>query len=448
MINVNYQKRKNAELFKSLEEQTSLFLSNAQNYIPIYNKFFSLNETNYNNINLNNKWHLSSVNEKLEDNMHLYNCRVKNFVTNKVKDREVFFKMAPLLDPYKYLIGKYTQTNEKLFLLPCIPSNEADCHPKMIDVNNSAYVDGLFLYLSSQLIYTTHFPHGVDYFGSFLGIKNDFTLNIFDDIDYLNTSDFFNKHKNILFKVDNYDHLFPIDEKPLKPICIDHNSSAKSQLSIHSVDAQVFDEVFDDNLLNLDDLKNRSMDLIDITNISILEKSNTNEGVTLKSSSTCSSRSSHTNDETDLQSNSDYEEDEDDKDDEDGEKEDEDDEDDEDDDDDEVIHATIPKFPVQVICMEYCENTFDNLIIHNELTQEEWYSAFMQIIMILITYQKCFHFTHNDLHTNNIMYNTTNTKYLYYCYKNFRLFEAILLWSHFSIKTSSTVFFFSFYHKM
>ena len=37
--------------------------------------------------------------------------------------------------------------------------------------------------------------------------------------------------------------------------------------------------------------------------------------------------------------------------------------------------------------------------------------------MILITYQKAFDFTHNDLHTNNIMYNTTNKKYLYYCYK-------------------------------
>ena len=38
--------------------------------------------------------------------------------------------------------------------------------------------------------------------------------------------------------------------------------------------------------------------------------------------------------------------------------------------------------------------------------------------MILITYQKAFSFTHNDLHTNNVMYISTNTKYLYYIYKN------------------------------
>ena len=38
----------------------------------------------------------------------------------------------------------------------------------------------------------------------------------------------------------------------------------------------------------------------------------------------------------------------------------------------------------------------------------------MQIIMTLIIYQKMFNFTHNDLHTNNIMYVNTNVEYLYY----------------------------------
>jgi hypothetical protein len=69
--------------------------------------------------------------------------------------------------------------------------------------------------------------------------------------------------------------------------------------------------------------------------------------------------------------------------------------------------------------MEYCEDTFDNLIMDNEdLPEEEWFSAFMQIIMILITYQKCFQFTHNDLHTNNVMYNSTKKKFIFYKYKN------------------------------
>ena len=36
--------------------------------------------------------------------------------------------------------------------------------------------------------------------------------------------------------------------------------------------------------------------------------------------------------------------------------------------------------------------------------------------MTLITYEKVFDFTHNDLHTNNIMYVKTDKKFLNYCY--------------------------------
>ena len=42
----------------------------------------------------------------------------------------------------------------------------------------------------------------------------------------------------------------------------------------------------------------------------------------------------------------------------------------------------------------------------------------LQIIFTLIIYQQTFEFTHNDLHTNNIVYNNTEKKYIYYRYKN------------------------------
>jgi hypothetical protein len=391
-----------------------------------------LNDSNYNSINLNNKWYISNVNDGGEDDFHLFNCRLKNVTNNKVKDKDVFFKMAPLLDPFKYLIGKYNILDKKLFTLPQINSTDVDCHSKFIDQNNSAYVDGMFLFLSSNLIYTHGFTHGVDYYGSFLGIKNNFILNVFDDIDYLNESDYFNKNKNILFKIDDYEHLFQDENQKLKPIKIEHNSSAKSQLSIKSFDNEMFEDVFDENVVNISDLPSN---LIDLTNTDLLEQKETNQNVTLKSNSTCSSRSSHTDDgeehddcddcgeienlDSDKPENDeeDTEADEVDKADDDDDDDKEEDDDDDDDDDDERIDVTIPKFPVQVIGMEFCENTFDDLILTSDLSKEEWYSAFMQIIMILITYQKAFNFTHNDLHTNNVMYNPTDKKFIYYCYK-------------------------------
>jgi hypothetical protein len=441
MIHMNYQKRKNQELFKSLEESKSLFLSNAQNYIPIYNRFFSLNTTNYNSINLNHKWYLSGVKERIDEDFNLFDCRIKNIDTQKVKDKEIFFKMAPLLDPIKYLIGKYDIKDPQFFKLPDIDSTEINTNPKFMDYNNSAYVDGLFLFLSSNLVYTHNFINGVDYYGSFLAIKNDFKMNIYDDLEYLIGSDYFIKNKNVLFDVEKYDHIFKdenINEK-LKPIKICHDLSSKSNISAKSFDNELFEDIFEDlnsNTIDLNDLKNMDTDLEDITNSNMLVCST--KTATIKSSSSCSSRTSYTSD-SDLieqERENEYNEDNGCQDNgcqdnecqdnncqdnnnvcDDNDNDNEDNECDNYDDDEEQIFATIPKFPVQVICMENCENTFDNLIMDNELTKEEWLSAFMQIIMILISYQKVFAFTHNDLHTNNVMYIETERKFIYYCYK-------------------------------
>ena len=435
---INYQKRKNQELFNSLAKPESLFMSDMQNFIPIYTRFFSLNDTNYNGINLNHEWYLSGAN-KFENDNNIYKCKVKNANNNKQKDVMGFFKMAPLLDPYKYLIGKYNVNDENLFVLPQLTSSDLDCNAKFVDQNNSAYVDGFFTFLTSGLKQNHKFSHGIDYYGSFLGIKNDFTFNVYDDIDYLNNSDFFNKNKNVLFKIDDYDHLIQNENPVLKPIKI-HTTSAMSQLSAKSFNNEIFDNVFEENMIGLDNLKDNAInlsdlaDLVDLTDADMLDNKNSDR-VSLKSNSTCSSRSSYTNDSsTDgaiedddvveecqdgvkKDDNSDSEEPAENNSDDSGEWED-DDDDDESDEEEERINATIPKFPVQVISMECCENTFDDLILkNNELSDEEWFSALMQIIMILITYQKAFNLTHNDLHTNNVMYNHTNKKFIYYCYK-------------------------------
>jgi hypothetical protein len=296
MVNMNYQKRKNQELFKSLEDSNSLFLSKTQNYIPIYNSFFSLNKTNYNSINLNHKWYLSSVKERINEDFYLFDCRIKNIDNQKTKDKEIFFKMAPLLDPIKYLIGKY-DVNDDIFLkLPDIESCESDTNSKLMDYNNSAYVDGLFVFLSSNLIYTNNFINGVDYYGSFLSIKNDFKMNIYDDLEYLITSDYFNKNKNVLFSVENYDHIFKDDTvyDKLKPIKICHDLSSKSNLSAKSFDNEMFEDIFEEtnNTINLNDLKDMDADLEDITNSNMLVSST--KTATIKSSSSCSSRTSYT----------------------------------------------------------------------------------------------------------------------------------------------------------
>jgi hypothetical protein len=425
-----YQKRKNTELFKSLEKPDILFLSTPQNYIPIYNRFFSLNDTNFNNINLNHNCYLQNIKNKLEHSKNLFQCRIKNNKNDKVKDKTIFIKQAPLLDPFKFLVGKYNNiSDEKLCTLPSLNSCSNVCHEKLLDMNNSAYVDGFFVYLTSILKNDFKFNHGLDFFGSYLAVKKNYVLNIFDDLEYLHNSDYFNKNKNILFEIDDYTHLFKNEKQKLKSIKINYSSTAKSDLTINSINNEMYDNLFvetENNCapINVDNVEVSNFELdIDIDN----KYDNNTNITTLKTSSTCSSRISYTNSElsddqsyddineydnsnenddgsdndtcSDTENGSDYES-----------------SNSEDDTIEEEINVTIPKFPVQLICMENCEKTLDELIYKNNLEKDEWFSALMQIIMILITYQKVFSFTHNDLHTNNIMYNETSKKYITYCF--------------------------------
>lgn len=100
---VNYKKRKNTELFKSLEKYD---LVQTQNYIPIYTKLMTLNESNFNSVNLNHTLYITNVINNIEDNQNLYKCSLKNSTDDqlKIKPKNVFCKMAPLLEDRKSVV--------------------------------------------------------------------------------------------------------------------------------------------------------------------------------------------------------------------------------------------------------------------------------------------------------------------------------------------------------
>jgi hypothetical protein len=442
---IDYMKRKNKELFKQFESNAYISLSNAQNYVPIYKKYFELNETNYNNINLNHKWHLSRVDASI-NNTKCFQCTLSDDEHKKTKN--VFFKMAPLLDPYKYMSGKY-DISESLIRVPSFSPNDG-VHPKIMDPNNSSYVDSFFYYLSNRLL-EQGFVHGIEYYGSFTGIKNNFTCNIIDDIEFLVESDFFNKNRGILFNTQEYAHLLYDENDSVKkrqqPLKIgDETISLEveeldgvvpfGELTVHNLKEVVEGVSSSEYVVPLEDneiynRRDHKGTLVPLEEFDPCVFQNENSTTICSSTSSCSSRTSHTNsndsvssaddddhDEIDLgieeientTNNSDettvYE-----------------DISDSDDgssiyEEDEILEAVIPKFPVQMIAIEHCHNTLDHLIRTNKLTSEEMFSSFMQIVMILLAYQKTYSMTHNDLHTNNIMFIPTDKKHLYYCVNN------------------------------
>jgi len=97
------------------EKIDTALLYDIQNYIPIYRRFFDINETNYNGIQLNQKYYLQNIIEHpsriMENNSSLNHLEtiIGDDAGNTI-NVPMFVKYSPLLDPIRYLSGKYEPT--------------------------------------------------------------------------------------------------------------------------------------------------------------------------------------------------------------------------------------------------------------------------------------------------------------------------------------------------
>ena len=198
-----YCKRKHPLLFETLEKANT-GLARLQNYVPLYSRFFSLSESNHNSIGLNHQRHVRSVTTGPNKNTVIGGLETD--APNVSSTILAFIKYSPLLDPIKYMSGKYDMQSPDLLVLPSFAPTETpkSMHQtKMRDVNNSSYVDAFFTYLTSQVLHAHGFLHGLDFYGSYLATQDEFTVNVYDELEYFNTCDFFLKHRDKLFRVDS-----------------------------------------------------------------------------------------------------------------------------------------------------------------------------------------------------------------------------------------------------
>ena len=431
-MELNYRKNNNKQLFETISNTETLNITNIQNYFPLYNQFFDLNSNNYNTINLNNSYKLEAIVDKINYNKFLGTiCDICNNVSSK----NIFIKFSPLIDPVKYMLGKYDNSYNILELPKFYNSNHinnnSDYHKKykkILDPNNSAYIDGFFSFLSSCLLNNYSFYNGLNYYGAFLGIKNNFKVNISEDLEFLNESEHFHKHRNNLFTIEASEkmkNIFGKTNKNKKSLLI--NTISNNEINIEDIIEDLSEDLNTNlNITNLNKLEetcleNKSLiqEELELTyeNLDILDKLstkssnyNTSKNETTNSES-CSSRSSNTESLDTNTSESDESSSEESY-------------------DDEEIFCSIDKFPVKIIVLECCEDTLDSYISSKKIKDDEWESIILQILFTLITYQKVFHFTHNDLHTNNIVYVVTEKKYLYYKFNN----------SHYKVPTFGKIY--------
>jgi hypothetical protein len=426
MFDIFYYKPPRNNLFLETLEN---IVDRPQQYIPIYKNFFDLNETNYNKIILNQKYHIVNgrkIVDSAVDAVELGWSQTENdaFIFGQlgtstpdalVREKIVFIKFSPVLDPIKFMIGKYDLADPRVRTLPSINSTEEDCLGKVLDTNNSSYIDGFFTYLTSQLLHNHGFIHGIDYYGSYMGIQKKYKMNVVEDLEYLQKSKFFRKNIGVLFDVENieldeYDNSRNCksrlvisdfeDDLSIDDLNIEGGTAPAAAAATEPNAESIYEKTENDDSSYTDSSLNYTSDNDDDASLSFESLSDFSEDDDDDESKTAAKKSSSVSgaaadDESSYTTITDSTTD-----------------------DVDIITATIYDFPVHLICLEKCEDTLDKLMEENGLSQNEWKSALMQVIMSLIVLQKSFHLTHNDLHTNNIMYIKTPAKYIYYKIEN------------------------------
>ena len=361
-----------------------------QNYNPIYNEFFELVQNNYDSITFNHHFHFTDLNTVYDsiENIHV--------------TKESFIKFSPLLDPVRFLTGKYFKKGEEIPNFKELPSIDKKVFPKLDAIHNASYVDNFFCYLSSQLLNKYNFVNGIDYYGTFLGIQEKFKMNISDDYEYLNQSDFFLKNSNKMYEME-------INEDPF--------SNFGSRCNKHKINIHNNSEMSIISIEDLGESSERTENVQEEQTELLYEKNNENIDSEEDSENSSANYTTDSDEGSDEDSDEGSDEGSDEEPDEESDK-------DSDKDSDEECESLeensffgyIKEFPIQMICLEKCKGTIDELFSKGQMDEINSASALFQIIITLITYQKAFHFTHNDLHTNNIVYNETTIEYLYYKY--------------------------------
>jgi hypothetical protein len=291
------------------------------------------------------------------------------FVDKDGNTKKCFKKFITLVDYVKFLIGKY---KNDVLVLPSLENKKDDLFQETIhSPHNYAYVDNCFYYLTSTLK-KRGFLHGMEVYDSYICIKNDVEINIADDFEYICDTKFFN---------DKLNNLFYFKDGTITDIL---RNKGKETI-----------EISDENIeLDIETLEIESLNGSDTEEITEI---NDNSG------SECSVKDS----DSELSfTDEEFEEDE-------YETESEESEEESEMESQELI-LVIKEMPVQVVSIEKCENTLDSLLEKNDVRMEELESAMFQVIVMLYTYQTIFKFTHNDLHTNNIMYVNTELEFLFY----------------------------------
>ena len=301
---------------------------------------------------------------------------------NALEKKEAFLKAVHLLDPIQWIQGEYTLPKEKG--LPWHPRGLQKTQNKLQDPDNQAYIDALCSYIVGRIREEDLSPHFNLFFGAFCARASKYRYNLTDDFQsYKHESWLWTglKKNRFAFKVINREN----PDEPVPSSVLDE--LLKEYSDTNSVKSIVIDNI---NVSNFEECSIHSDNMSDVSFEDKEEQDSESEGD--------ESESEH------------------------------------------IIYAEISDYPVMIIITEKNVNTMDMLFDDfDEVgaipgTPEwinRWSAWIFQIVAALSVLQSIIGFTHNDLHSNNIVWSYTEEKYL-----NYKLRSGM----HFRVPTYGKVF--------
>ena len=376
------------------------------------------------NLELPSKYQICEWKEEYKPNF----WKAKRIHNGEEEECIVYTKIVHLLNPIDILREKYANPIHPF--LPQTTNQWKDTVQKVHSQNNQAYIDYLLNFTLSRFREMDLTPHCVLFYGSFTGISRKYKFNITNEYDtYRNCRWFWNgleeKRAKIVVNEDTPDTIY--NEIITPPFENDEELEEDDISDVKSVGSATsfsFDDIKQDVTELVSDPPDTNLDATELEEF-VLDKLDNQSDIRSEEDDKDNEEDEDEEDEED-----DDEEDEDENEEEDEEDEEDDDEEDEEEDDDEddegfelEIGLELSNIPVITIAQEAQEGIMDTLIDDDEIDghehgspqwEQRWVAWLFQIISALTFLQSTLHFTHNDLHSNNILWRSTDKQYLYY----------------------------------
>ena len=335
-------------------------------------------------------------------------------ISGAVRPINLFMKRAHILNPISYMSGEYVLPDDGA--LPSYLAAWQHTLAKINDPNNEAYIDSLFAVCASHLVEHKLSPHWVRCYGNFCGRLDRYVFNLSEDYEDIKHEPWFAENLaaglfelRILDEMGEASSFKPQDyqRRPRKSIVSDTSVDFDDVASCEDLDAEPEPE------------KRGTRNSVESPPELMVDKEISDDEIELLESTDAPLPVSVPR--LNLRHVPEVPKDQDD-----GEDENE----DQSNEDDEShgysessggppIIAIFKNFPVMATVLECCDGTMDVLLDNEDediadTKEQRWTAWLFQVIAALAVAQKEYHFVHNDLHTNNIMWSWTAEPTLYY----------------------------------